>query len=199
MQLVVTFQDRALSEYAARLEQLSGNSSVVLAQELNLAGQAVRHATVAAETRQTGLKQGTIDRAQNAMEASAGRLAFTITSRGGNVRLKYFGPFEGGGGVTADPWNQSTLYPGAFMTSGRQGSRYLVSKLNGQVFERISGSRAWNKNTKAKRKSAIRMVRSGLFIPTEMTKGQTAAAFNEQAATLIATRIVSRLGSLLPG
>lgn len=189
MQILVSFQDRALSQFAQRLSALASHGPVVMADALNAGGQAVRSATVAAETAQTGLRHDTIDRAQRAIEAAPGRLAFTITSRGGNVRLKYFGAKEGGGGVTAHPWNRPTFYRGAFITSGLPGRRAPSPKLNGQVFENIAGGR-WG--------GAIRQRRSGLFIPKEMTAGRTAAAFNGAAHTVLSTTIVTRLGALMP-
>ena len=54
---------------------------------------------------------------------------------------------------------------------------------------------AWRKK---KHPSKIQQARSGLFIPTEMTRGQTAATFQTVAATVLATTVVKRLGALLP-
>lgn len=188
MQVVVAFQDRSLSDYAARLAQFSQTGPVVLSQALNLEGFAARKSTVAAETGQTGLSNSTINRAQQAIEATAGRLDFWIISRGGNVRLKFFHPSEGGGGVSATPWNRRTFYPGAFMMSGPKGHRKLSERLGGQVFENVQGGKWGGK---------IRVKRSGLFIPHEMVSGATAGAFNA-AVAVMAPRIVTRLGSLLP-
>jgi hypothetical protein len=188
VQLVVNFQDRALSDYAKRLEQFGQTGPVVLAQALNQEGHAARKATVAAETAQTGLSDSTIGRAQQTIDATPGRLAFWIVSRGGNVRLKFFHPSEGDGGVSATPWNRQTFYPGAFMKSGPKGHRKLSGRLGGQVFENIQGGKWGGK---------IRVKRSGLFIPHEMVTGATAGAFNA-AVAVMAPRIVTRLGSLLP-
>ena len=64
MHIVVSFRDQALSRYAARLESLAdGEGRGVLAQALNEGGRAVRQATVAAETAQTGLPGDTLERA----------------------------------------------------------------------------------------------------------------------------------------
>jgi hypothetical protein len=188
MQIRISFQDRSLSDYAARLEQFSQTGAVVLSQALNLEGHAARAATVAAETSQTGLSGSTIGRAQQAIEASAGRLDFWIISRGGNVRLKFFHPSEGDGGVTATPWNRRTFYPGAFLMSGPKGHRKLSARLGGQVFENVQGGKWGGK---------IRVKKSGLFIPHEMVSGATAGAFNA-AVAVMAPRIVTRLGALLP-
>ncbi len=191
MHIVVSFRDQALSRYATRLEALaSGEGRGVLAQALNEGGRAVRTATVIAETGQTGLPGETLERAQRELPADAGSLSYTIWSEGGNVRLKYFGAREGGGGVTAHPWNRSTYYDRAFITSGPRGRRAPSPKLGGHVYRSVGGGRRWG--------GPISVVRSGLFIPVEMTKGQTAATFDKGAANVLATTVVARLGALLP-
>ena len=166
---------------------MAGSGMGVLAHALNEGGAAVREQTVAAETAQTGLPGDTLERAQREIPASSGSLTYTIWSEGGNVRLKYFGAKEGGGGVTAHPWNRSTFYAQHFITSGRPGNRRTV--LGGHVYHNIQGGKWGGK---------IAQSRSGLFIPTEMTKGQTAAAFESGSATVLATTVLKRLGALLP-
>jgi len=185
MHVVVTFRDRVLSDYANRLEQL-GSRMGFLAEALNEGGHALRQKTVAAETAQTGLPGDTLERAQHEIPASGGSLIYTIMSEGGNVRARFFHPSEGGGGATAYPWNAAHFYKGGFLTSGRPGNRRIVIK--GGPYENIKGGKWGGK---------IRAVRTGLFIPTEMTMGQTAAAFESGAAVVLNT-IVKRLGSLLP-
>lgn len=174
MKVVATI-DPALSRMAASFARLGDAARPMMAAQLRFGGETLRHVMVEAEARQTGLSPGVMDRAlSGGME---GDLAYVIRSRGGNVRLKHFGAKEGGGGVTALPWGRSTFYAGAFITSGRPGARRAAPKLNGHVYERIDkGSRAWG--------GKIRQVRSGLYIPTEMTKGLTLAAFRRAAARL---------------
>ncbi len=196
MKIMLVVQDRGLQAAADRFAALAEDGPAILAGVLNAEGMAAREKTVAAETAQTGLKHDTLQRAQHAIEAGPNGLSFTITSQGGNVRLRFFGPHEGGGGVTATPWNRATYYGGAFLTSGRAGARRMVPKLNGQVFERATSKLRWNENRPGRKayKSPIRVVRSGLFIPDEMTKGQTLGAF-EGAVSSMADRIVTRLGA----
>lgn len=189
MQIVVQFQDRILTDYANRLEALAaGSGRAALASALNAGGHAIRAKTVSAETAQTGLPGGTLERAQHEIEADGGSLTYTIWSEGGNVRLKYFGAKEGGGGVTASPWNRSTFYAGAFITSGRPGNRRPSPKLGGHVYRNVAGGK-WG--------GSITQQRSGLFIPREMTIGQTAAAFEGGSSSLLTT-IMSRIGAMLP-
>ena len=186
LHLLATFQDRAFGAYAARLKALGDQGRVVLAGALNAAGADLRHATVAAETAQTGLPETTLEKAQKATEASSASLAFTIRSEGGNVRLKYFGAEETVGGVTAHPFGQQRMFAHAFIKGGRFPNRVAIRKLNGQVFERTGVGRK------------IRAVRSGVVIPAEMVKGRTAAAFTGGVETIVATAIVSKLGAMLP-
>lgn len=158
----------------------------MLAQSLNQAGAQIRHETVAAEAKQTALSGAIIDRAQHAIDASSGSLTYTITARGGDVRLKFFGAKEDAGGVSADPWGRRTDDAGAWIKGGFNGHRVDLG-FGGEVKRRVGASRLPTKT-----------VKSGLFIPTEMVKGQTAGVF-DTASSVAASRIVSRLGALLAG
>ena len=185
MRLVVAFSDRSLADYANRLEQLAaGSGRAMLAQSLNQAGAEIRHETVAAEAKQTALSGALIDRAQHAIDATAGSLTYTITARGGDVRLKFFGAKENSAGVSADPWGRQTEYADAWIKGGFHGRRVDLG-FGGEVKRRVGASRLPTKT-----------VKSGLFIPTEMVKGQTAGVF-DVSSSVAASRIVSRLGALL--
>ena len=187
MHLVARIDASGLTNLRTRVAGIADHGPALMARALNEAGGAIRQATVAAETAQTGLKQGTIDRAQKTDGAYAERLTFSIRSKGGNVRLKYFGAKEGGGGVTASPWRKKRFYRGAFITSGPRGRRAPSPKLNGHVFRNVEGG-AWG--------GKIETVRSGLFIPTEMTKGATLRAFRKGASGVgvaVLTRIAAGL------
>ena len=178
MRIITRFEGDALDKLRTRLLSLEDQSAMAAA--LNAAGSEIRKQTIDAETRQTGLKHDTIERAQVAQPASAGRLAFNIRSKGGNVRLKYFGARETGSGVTADPWDAPHFYPQAFINSGWKDRR-PSPKLNGQVYKRVG-----------RKSMPIVQEKSGLFIPTEMTKGATAQAF-EQTSRRALLEIITRL------
>ena len=184
MRLVLTIQGRALVDFADRLNGLAGGRArVELAQALDQAGSAIRQKTVVAETGQTGLKGAIIDRAQREVGATADRLVYTITSRGGDVRMKFFGAQETGRGVSAHPWGTTIETPGAFIRAG-WGTRVSLP-WRGEVKQRVGRSRL-----------PLRTIKSGLFIPTEMTTGKTAAEFQTGAAAA-ASVVISRLGALL--
>ena len=142
----------------------------------------LRKATVAAETAQTGLKQDVLERAQVESPASGSYLTYTITASGGNIRLKYVGGAESGSGVTAYPWNRQTFYQGAFIKSGWKTRRVV---LGGHAFRRVGSARL-----------PIEPVKTGMYIPTELTRGQTAAAFQSKSKLVLDT-VVSRLGALM--
>jgi hypothetical protein len=180
MQIVATLSGGGFGKLRTMIAGLE-NAPAILAEALNAAGEGLRRATVAAETGQTGLAEDVIERAQQTISASPGRLAFAIVARGGNIRLKYFGAREGGGGVTAHPWGQSRFYPGAFLTSGREPNRAPTPRLGGQVFTATGVKNASRKGAGSWWRK-IALTRSDLYIPTELIRGETKAAFETGAA-----------------
>lgn len=182
MRVIVRIDPR-LSQMARGSEALAQRARPMMQAGLEKEGRAIRGEMVAAETAQTHLKRATIHRA---LQTFSGPLTFTIKSSGGNVRLKHFGARESGGGVIAAPWGQPTYYAGAFIKSGRPGSRSASPKLNGHVFERVGKAR-----------KPIRQVRSGLYIPDEMTSGATLKAF-DAGAVRAGGQILERLARALP-
>jgi hypothetical protein len=113
---------------------------------------------------QTGLKRGTLVRALKGTKAF-GAGAYVIRSKGGNIRLKFFGARETRKGVSAAPWNSRRIYPATFMKGGRFPHRKTLN-LGGTVLKRVGRSR-----------KPLESIRSGLFIPEEMVTGQSQAAF----------------------
>lgn len=134
--------------------------------------------------KQTGLKARTINRAVKSRNAFNGS-AFTIYSRGGNIRLKFFSARETRAGVSAAPWNKRRVYPGTFMKGGRFPNRVDLGK-GGQVFAR-----------KGRRRLPIEVKRSGLFIPEEMITGQSEAAFYGTVTRELPGRLAHELYRIL--
>ena len=187
MLIIARMDARAFERLMTKLAAFDHEGPTIMAEALNSAGVELRLATVAAETQQTGLAGDVVDRAQTTIDASRGRLAFSIVVRGGSVRLKYFGAKEGGGGVSARPWNRPSFYRGAFITSGRPGNRRASPRLGGQVYTNVGGGK-W--------RGHITQVRPGLFMPTELTRGATAKSFeagSRRALEGIATRLAALL------
>lgn len=182
---VTISMDGVLGRYAGALAAMPSKARSTMAIGLNSGGRAIRRETIAAETAQTGLRAGTIRRAQVEKRASPGHLEYEIWAKGGNVRLKYFGARETRAGVSAAPWNQRQVFPGTFIKGGRFPKRVGLG-MGGHVFRREGADRL-----------PIQGGRSGLYIPTELITGQTAAAFQAGAAK-VGPIVVARLGSLLP-
>lgn len=133
---------------------------------------------------QTGLKRKTINKALKATKAF-GPGAFTIKSRGGDVRLKFFGARETRKGVSAAPWNQRRVYAGTFIKGGRFPKR-ITLRMGGQVFKRIGRARM-----------PIKGGKSGLFIPDEMVIGASQAAFYSTVERDLPGRIAHELYRVL--
>jgi hypothetical protein len=205
MQITAEFSGRAIESLYTKLEGVCEDGPAVFAREMNAAGQRLRAKTVVAEAKQSGLRNGTLDRAQQVIPAEPGRLIFTTLVHGGNVRLKYFNAREGGGGVTADPWDESRFYPGAFVTSGRAPGRAPAAQLNLQVYTPLKGGkRPTSYERKGKKISPgtwwrkIQVDRSGLFLPTELTRGETARAF-QAGAPLELQDLLTEIVDMLEG
>lgn len=153
-----------------------------------MGGEAMRSSMAGVAAGQVNLPLDTLNRAFDGH--LAGQNIYTIRARGGNVRLKYFSPKEGGRGVAASPWGRTTVYAGTFMTSGRPGARRMSPKLGGHVYERVDKSnRGWF--------SKIRQARAGLYIPDEMVKGATFATF-KRGVMQIGGEIATRVAAALP-
>lgn len=201
MRIVVTFNADALNKEIAGLDEVaSGAFMTRLVGEMNRLGGEIHNALIEPLKVQTGLHGSTIPRALKDRPASSGNLAYQIVTRGGNISLKYFGPSEGGGGVTAHPRGVSTFYGGAFMTSGRNGARSMAASLNGHVYK-PDGGVAPNGRGKARRGSwyrPISKVKSGVYIPNELVRGVTAATF-ERASVAGLEPMAARVLTIITG
>ncbi|MGY3588068.1 hypothetical protein [Bradyrhizobium sp. USDA 4350] len=131
---------------------------------------------------QTGLKRKTLVKAVKGGSTAGG---YIIKSHGGNVRLKFFGARETRKGVSAAPWNSRHVYPGTFIKGGRFPNRVGL-KMGGQVMQRAGAKRL-----------PLHGVKSGLFIPEEMVKGQSEAAFYRVLDTDLAPRLEHELSRIL--
>lgn len=180
--------DRNLSEYGKRIGELKDRFPKVLPRIVNQVGNRAKTVVIRELTKQTGLPRATIVRAiGNPSTAHPGKLYYDMTTRGGNIRLKFLRPKETPAGVVARPFGKPTLYPGSFMRGGHFPDRKDVPRFNGHVYYRLNRS-----GTK------ITFARSGVFIPKEMTTGATSAAFHRIAAPLLKERVEAALNKLVP-
>ncbi|MCW4114755.1 phage tail protein [Aurantimonas sp. MSK8Z-1] len=147
----------------------------VKARALNHTGAKARTQVKRALARQTGLKPAIVQRALKVRRATGGRLAYVITGRGGEIALRFFGPRETRKGVSAAPFGERRVFDGTFLKGGLFPNRREL-RLGGQVFEPDRSVKAWGR--------PATVVKSGVVIPAEMVKGETASAFQSMAPAL---------------
>lgn len=179
--------DDVLKRYGNQLGGLSDKQmNRLLLRTLNAEGDKMRNQVRRALVKQTGLKRAVIVRAVRRRGASPGDLSYTLTTRGGNIRLKFFGAKEFRYGVRAKPRNVSTTYKGAFIKGGQFPNRKGL-KFGGEVKERVGKGRL-----------PLRTVRSNVYIPEEMVTGDSAKAFYSTSSSL-ARQLDRQLRSILAG
>ncbi len=186
--IIAKWADENVRRFGKRVILLNERFPNVLPRIVNQVGNRAKTQVIRNLTKQTGLPRKTIVKAVgDPTVARPGRLSYEMITRGGNIRLKYLSPRETEAGVVAKPFGKATLYPGAFMKGGRFPDRKAVAKFDGHAFYRLnrSGSR-------------ITFARSGVVIPTEMTKGATKAAFDRIAGPLLQDRVDAALRKLVP-
>lgn len=142
-------------------------------------------------TRQTGLRRAVIVRAVKFSKPSYDDLTYELSSRGGNISLKYFRPRETAKGVSAQPLGQRRVFPGTFTKAGWWPDRTAKPSWNGQVFRRTGGTTQTGMDEFEK-------VKSDVFIPDQMLKGATVDAWERIAQRDLAVRIGHEIGRLLP-
>lgn len=171
----------------AKVQAAGKSAPKALTRAINHTGNKATTQMVRALAAQTGLKIKTTRKALKKKNASGAGGAFTITSRGGNIRLKFFKARETRKGVSAAPWNKRRTYAGVFMRGGHFPKRVDLG-MNGATVKRAGKSRY-----------PLKTVKSGLFIPTEMIKDQSAAAFYSTAQRELPPRLMHELGFVLGG
>lgn len=186
--------DNNIRKYGKQLERLQSRFPKVVPRIVNQVGNRSKTQVIRALTKQTGLPRKTIVKAiGNPGTARPGKLSYEMTTRGGDIRLKYFNAKETKKGVTASAFGKRTLYEGAFMKGGRFPRRVTVQQFNGHVYRRFGfGSRR-----DGSKGDMLYQVRSGVFIPKELTTGETRAAFLRTAEPLLKQRIDAAIMKLL--
>lgn len=170
---------RAFADLADLFKQAGPKAPGAVRRAVNRTGAMADTQVVRALTGQTGLKRKIIRKAVHRRPASAGELTFVLWSAGGNVALKYFGARETRRGVTATPWGQRKLFAGTFIKGGLFPRRVPIKRYGGAVLYRADGAK----------RLPIKSLKSGVFIPEEMVKGETAAAFLKTVRTVLPRRL----------
>lgn len=180
----ITYDFTPLLKISNALHAAGKQIPLVLTRAINHTGLKARTQMRRVLVGQTGLKARTINRAVKSKNASSGG-AFVIKSRGGNIRLKFFGARETSKGVSAAPWNARRVYAGTFMKGGRFPNRVGLS-MGGAVLQRTGSGR-----------TPLRSVKSGLFIPDEMVSGASEGAFYSTVDRELPGRIAHELYRIL--
>jgi len=197
MRLVVTYDSNALRTAIAGLDAAgAGKLRTRLAGVINEVGAAAHQGILGPLRTQTGLTGSTIPRAVHDLPAGEGGLAYQLVTRGGDISLRYFGAREVAGGVAARPRMQLKTFPGAFIRSGRAPNRFAVPKLNSQVYARKTPGTAWSTKENPVK---IKKVKSGVFIPEEMVRGASLAAFEKVVAGRLEPAVTGLMTMILGG
>lgn len=187
---LVRFNDavKALGEPRAR---------VAYSRAINRVGRTVGNEAGRALSDQTGLPKSTGKRAvtRKVDRSSPATLTYTIHGSGGNISLRYFRPRETRKGVTASPWNRRTLFPSTFLRAGWWPKRVNKPNWNKQVFRRLTKS-GWSHDRSV---TKFEKVKSGVFIPTELVRGQVAQAWTTGGRTRLQPRIHHEIKVLTKG
>ncbi|WP_274626561.1 hypothetical protein [Arvimicrobium flavum] len=183
-----------------------GKARKAFSRAINRVGKTAGVAAGRALSDQTGLSKATGKRAltRKVDRSTPATLSYTIHGQGGDIALKYFKARETRPGVSAAPWNQRRVYASSFLKAGWWPSRVAKPNWNGMVFRRAS-SDGYSYNVakgiagRKRRGTSFEVVDSGLFIPIEMVKGQTAAAWQREGANRLQPRIEHEIRAITKG
>lgn len=180
----IKYDLRPLLKISNALQAAGKNIPLVINRAINHTGDKARTQMRNVLVGQTGLKRKTIVKAIKSTRAF-GAGAYTIYSRGGNIRLQFFGARETRRGVTAAPWNRRQLYAGTFMKGGQFPNRVGIG-MGGAVLKRTGSGR-----------TPLKGQRSGLYIPDEMISGASQTAFNTTVERELPPRLAHELYRVL--
>ncbi|RWD71638.1 phage tail protein [Mesorhizobium sp.] len=165
--------------------------SMVLGRAVNHVGDRLRTKLTRTLANQTGLPYRTTRRAIKVERATYGRIAYTMRTQGGDISLKFFKARETRAGVTASPFGKRRLFAGDFTKAGRFPNRVTAKGLGGHVYAPDKSSTKWGR--------PVSFVNSGVIIPAEMVKGDTAQEFTSFANTELPPRVMHEISFMLPG
>lgn len=179
--VVFTFDASAFARLGNMYAAAGKKGPVAMNRALKHVGDKARTGMRRALAGQTGLRYGVMTRAVHGRMQGG---SYVISSRGGEVRLKFFSPREGAGGVTHRSPRRPSPIRGAFMRGGAPGHRVRLRM--GGVFMRTGAGRL-----------PIAAVKSGVWIPKEMVTGASAEAFFDTARKELPDRLAHELMRIL--
>lgn len=181
-----------IRQYQNQLKVLSdGEVKRVAVRAINHAGAKSKTQVTRALAGQTGLKQAIIRKAIGSPKrATFSSLEYQMRTKGGDISLKYFRPTETRAGVKASPFGKRQLFDGHFLKSGPRRSRRVSPKLGGHVYVPTSDDKHWGRPIEGP-------VKSGVIIPAEMVKGETADVFDRVSGPALDARMRHELARIL--
>lgn len=200
--LLMNWQDiSGIKQLGNAMGRLNGHQKhLVLQRAVNHTGDKARTKVIRTLAKQTGLNYRVVTKAvrrgrawgAGADDASfvdgRGSLTYMLSSKGGDISLKYFKARETRAGVTAAPFGERKLFAGTFIKGGRFPNRTSASGLNGHVYKRTGAGRG-----------PLEFQDSGVTIPAEMLKGTSAEAFTSTVDTELPPRVMHEINRLCPG
>lgn len=179
------------------LKAAGNKMDLIKVRALNHTGAKARTAMIRALVSQTGMKRKTMAKALKQKRAFNGG-DYVINAKGGNVRLMFFKPRENRKGVTAAPWSKRRLYPHTFMKGGsfKVATDRATGESKGGRVDLKLGRAVIQRAGKARYPLAA-APRSGLYIPTEMVKGNSEAVFYAVVQRDLVPRIAHELYRVL--
>lgn len=176
----------------------SHQKHLALQRAVNHTGNKARTQVIRTLAKQTGLQYGVIKRAvrtgrawgasQSSFTPSRGSLQYVLSTKGGDISLKYFRARETKGGVTAAPQGERKLFANTFIKGGRFPNRTTADGLNGHVYLRTGKGRG-----------PLARQNSGVVIPEQMTKGRTVDVFTATIEAELPKRVMHEIQRLAPG
>lgn len=174
---------------------------LVLQRAVNHTGDKARTQVIRTLAKQTGLGYGVIKNAVRTGKAwgagidaetftpGRGSLVYVMSSRGGDISLKFFKARETLKGVTAAPFGKRKLFPRTFMKGGRFPNRKEAKHPNGHVYAPLGKS--W--------RGRVQFQNSGVVIPEQMLQGATAEVFAKTVSEQLPPRVMHEINRLCPG
>lgn len=191
--LTITVTGSGLRRLAAGTKALSETATrAAYSSAINHTGRVARTHAGRALSDQTGLSKRVGAKAmRNHTRSTSATLTYTVNGKGGDISLKYFKARETRKGVSAAPWNSRRVYPSTFMKAGWWPKRVAKANWNGQVFERTGVTKYVVREGRRYKSDNLgfRVVKSGLYIPTEMVQGATANAWQREGGVRLQPRI----------
>jgi hypothetical protein len=176
---------RGLTQFENMLGALGEDGPKVINRALNRTGDIAKIQLTRALAKQTGLPQKTIRKAVKVKRASWRDLEYRLTASGGDVSLKYFKARESRKGVVAFVRGERELFEGTFIKGGSFARGRVALRMGGHVFQRIGG------------RTDLERLKSGVFIPAEMTRGASAKAFSDAVTRVLPRRLDHEISRVL--